>query len=123
MNRTTRLAAVYIALAAMFLRALIPLGWMPDVSHASGAPFVICTTQGPMLLDSHGQQPQQHNGTHHTEACPFAAAPSLSAPTTIADLAPPSSFIARTEVQPLAATANPSAHYTPQSLRGPPNLA
>lgn len=120
MNRITRLAAIYVALIAMFLRALIPLGWMPSAS--SGAPLTICTVQGPMQIDSNSK-PHQHDSTHHNETCPFAAAPQLSSPGVVADVAPPSHRVALANA-PLASTAvNASTEYTPQSLRGPPNLA
>jgi hypothetical protein len=121
MSRSTRLAAVYVALTAMFLRALIPMGWMPSAS--SGAPLTICTMQGPMLADTHGQQPQQHDGTHHSEACPFAAAPQFSSPAVAANIAPPSHVIAFASASLISTAPATSAQHTPQSPRAPPNLA
>jgi hypothetical protein len=120
MNRTFRLATVTVALAAMLLRALIPTGWMP----AQGASLVICTMQGPMRVAAgdHGK-PQKPQDTHHTEVCPFAAAPVLSGPADVAALLPPSQALEGLPQVRAPASAAITRSHTPQSPRAPPFLA
>ena len=75
-RKSTRFATVlYMALAAMILRALLPVGWMP----AAGGQIVICTGHGPSLqaatllggLDDGGHQ---HAPTQkHDHPCAFSA--------------------------------------------------
>ena len=74
-RKSTRFATVlYMALAAMILRALLPVGWMP----AAGGQIVICTGHGPVLqeaarlgnLDDGGHQ---HAPTQkHDHPCAFS---------------------------------------------------
>jgi len=74
-RKSTRFAMVhYMALAAMILRALLPVGWMP----AAGGQIVICTGHGPVLqeaarlgdLDDGGSQ---HRPAHkHDHPCAFS---------------------------------------------------
>jgi len=75
-----RLAGLRLALAAMLLQALLPSGWMPNTTGTPGAPFVICTIDGPVRLATGIHAPLRHqspvqNDTHNTDQCPFAAAP------------------------------------------------
>jgi hypothetical protein len=119
MNRTVRLAAVTVALAAMLLRALIPAGWMP----AQGASLVICTMQGPLRIaaDLHGN-PQKPQDSHHTEVCPFAAAPVLSGPAEVAALSPPSLVFEGLAQAAVPVSVSRARAHTPQSPRAPPFL-
>jgi len=125
MLRTFRLAAVQLALAAMMLRALLPMGWMPNPDGFAQSPLVICLMDmpsgmdmsKPMDMDMHGHdRGQQQNN----EQCPFAAAPHIAAPFTIAELAPPSE-LARFAEKPVSRTLPALAlDYHPQSPRAPP---
>jgi len=100
MLRTFRLAAVQLALAAMVLRALLPMGWMPNPEGYG---------------QDHGQQ--QNN-----EQCPFAAAPHAAAPVTVAEVAPPS-VLSRFVVHEAAPQAvHGAGHHQPQSPRAPPEI-
>lgn len=66
-------------LVCMMLRALVPVGYMPDFAAAAKGTFkvVICTSEGArtvtVALDG-DQQHQQKPGKSH-ELCPFGAAP------------------------------------------------
>jgi hypothetical protein len=84
-----RRAGVWLALAAMILRAALPAGWMPGT--ASGIPLVICTAAGAVTLpfDIDGR-PLSPQSTHDTAPCVFAAAPPLATPATTPAILPPS---------------------------------
>jgi len=131
MLRTFRLAAVQLALAAMMLRALLPMGWMPNPEGFAQSPLVICLMDmpsgmdmshtmdmsKPMDMDMHGHD---HGQQQNNEQCPFAAAPHIAAPFTIAELAPPSE-LARFAEKPISGTPLALAlAYHPQSPRAPP---
>ena len=137
MLRTFRLAAVQLALAAMMLRALLPTGWMPNPDGFAQSPLIICLMDMPSGMDmSHAMDMskpmdmagmQGHDHDHgqqqNNEQCPFAAAPHVAAPFTIAELAPPSElahFAEKSTSRTLAALA---LDYHPQSPRAPPEIA
>jgi hypothetical protein len=74
---------VLVALMAYFLRALVPLGWMPE--SAGGATLVICTAQGlsTIQLDSEGNpvEPGSDDGSgHETAPCIFGTTAHYFAP-------------------------------------------
>ena len=127
MNRNRSRAVVWIALAAMMLRALLPDGWMPSGGGAAAAMLTICTMNGPMrvALGDDGQplkkQPAKHDGGGH-EVCPFAAAQHFAAPIVLAAI--PAPGIAHPFLYGKIASGISSGRdlYTPQSLRGPPAL-
>jgi len=142
MLRTFRLAAVQLALAAMMLRALLPMGWMPNPDGFAQSPLVICLMDMPagvsmprgmdmshamdmsktmdMDMQGHGQD---HGQQQNNEQCPFAAAPHVAAPFAIAELAPPST-LARFAEKPASRTLLALTHdYHPQSPRAPPEIA
>ncbi len=134
MIRTFRLAAVQLALAAMILRALLPMGWMPNPDGFAQSPLVICLMDmppsmdmshamdmsKPMDMDMHGHE---HGQQQNNEQCPFAAAPHVAAPASIAELAPPS-VLARFTEKPASHTALAlTFDYHPQSPRAPPQIA
>lgn len=129
-----RQAAVTFALAAMLLRALLPMGWMPNPAGFAQSPLVICLMDMPsgtamamdmskpmdMDMKGHGQD---HGQQQNNEQCPFAAAPHAAAPVTIAELAPPS-ILSRFVVHEAATEAvHGAGHYQPQSPRAPPEIA
>ena len=129
-----RRAAVAFALVAMALRALLPAGWMPNPDGFAQSPLMICfhdmpsgmdmshamDMSKPMDMQGHGQD---HGQQQNNEQCPFAAAPHVAAPVTVAELAPPSTLI-RLVVHETADEAIAAAtHYQPQSPRAPPEIA
>jgi|SRR5665213_2873923 len=125
MLRTFRLAAVQLALAAMMLRALLPMGWMPNPEGFAQSPLVICLMDMPPGMDMSkpmdmGKHGHDHGQQQNNEQCPFAAAPHIAASFTIAELAPPSE-LARFAQKPISATLPALAlDYHPQSPRAPP---
>jgi len=134
MVRTFRLAAVQLALAAMMLRALLPMGWMPNPDGFAQSPLVICLmdmSQGmdmshamdmskPMDMDMQGHGHNQ--GQQNSEQCPFAAAPHVAAPFAIAELAPPSEMARFAEKPVHRADRMLGFAYHPQSPRAPPTI-
>jgi hypothetical protein len=120
MEQTRRRRIVWFALAAMLLRALLPLGWMPG-SFAAGVPLVICTPQGAkqIHLGQDGKPVSPEPGSAATAACVFsAAAPLAPAPGAIA-VAP--ARIVATETLVLASDANRSGRVASASHpRAPP---
>ncbi len=110
--------AVHLALAALFLRAMLPAGWMPNPQAASGAPFIICSMDA---ADQSGKaQKQAPNDPRAHESCPFAAAaPLAAAPEAIALPAPQASGTAILSRTAFVDAVSP-ASYAPQSPRAPP---
>ncbi|MBS0273926.1 MAG: hypothetical protein JSR55_05885 [Proteobacteria bacterium] len=124
MNRNRSRAIVWIALAAMMLRALLPDGWMPSSGGTAAAMLTICTMDGPMrvALGDDGQPLKKQHNSGSRELCPFAMAQHFAAPVTLAAVPAPGI------VQPFlygkiaSGTSGGRDLYTPQSLRGPPAL-
>ena len=88
-NRQFFVSALWLAIAAMVLRAFVPAGWMPNTNGLSnGAPIVICSGSGAqtILMDQDGKPVQPTNPTDHG-ICVFAASGPLSLPLTILVLA------------------------------------
>ena len=117
-----RLAAVHFALVAMLLRALLPAGWMPNPVGAGDSFFVVCTMDGAVQQADQHQQGKHtpDDGQHGHEECPFAAAPHVAAPATVALLAQPSYFGRFSNPPRLAPVAVATSSYQPQSPRAPP---
>jgi len=130
-----RLAAVQMALAAMILRALLPMGWMPNPDGFAQSPLVICLMDMPsgmnmshamdmskpmdMGMQGHGRD---HSQQQNNEQCPFAAAPHVAAPLAIAELAPPSTLSRFVVHETADHSITGESHYQPQSPRAPPSL-
>ena len=141
MLRTFRLAAVQLALAAMMLRALLPTGWMPNPDGFAQSPLVIClmdmSSGMPQAMDmSHDMdmsamdmskpmdmQGHDHGQQQNNEQCPFAAAPHVAAPFTIAEIAPPSELAHFAETPTSHTQFAFALDYHPQSPRAPPEIA
>jgi hypothetical protein len=106
-------AALHVALVAMLLRAFLPAGWMPQ-SAAAGAPFVICTADGPV----HPAKP--HDADHAKSApCVFAAAAHLAPPAEAPALAVTAAVAAVPHAAPPQAPVRPESHRA-AAPRGPP---
>lgn len=129
-------AAVLLALAAMALRALLPMGWMPNPSGFAQSPLVIClmdTASGTdmsamshmnMSRDMSGMDMKKDHGRQQTsEPCPFAAAPHIAAPLAVAELARIPELAHFAEKSSTIARLDRVAHYQPQSPRAPPSFA
>jgi hypothetical protein len=120
MRRGLRQFAIQIALAAVMLQALMPLGWMPNPS--AGAPFTICTAYGAVPGPGAGLPgktiPSRDN--QHKGLCPFGAAPhfaTLLGPTGLLPVHWPTEQTLRPRH---AAAVKTAARYTLQSPRAPP---
>lgn len=125
MSRTLRLAGVQIALVAMLLRALLPVGWMPDTAANAGSPFVICTVNGPLHaahLPDMGKHQPGHDDSRPNDMCPFAASVHLATPTTMAATAPSMQIASFGIVQSVSRAVPDTAQYALQSPRAPPSL-
>jgi hypothetical protein len=102
-----------LALVAMILRALMPMGWMPGASL--DAPFAICTMSGPLQhAPDNGKVPADHH-----VICPFAAAPHLAAAPELPQLAMPAIHAQAAEADRTYAVIL-AARFTPGSPRAPP---
>lgn len=111
-----RSLAATLALSAMLLRALLPMGWMPAPSAAGGPTLIICTMDGPQ----HRVPASNHDGQDdHGTVCPFAAAAHLAPPQAAPALALPVSvaFAAPIVAASLPRAAAFDAAHAP---RGPP---
>ena len=118
-----RLAAIHLAIAAMLLRALLPVGWMPD--PAGGTAFTICTMNA---TGHHAEQdpagkPAPDDGRHSHEECPCAAVPHVTAPVLAALLPAPSTSGHRIDFPEFAVAFGPIAEYEPHAPRAPPSFA
>jgi hypothetical protein len=131
-------AALILALAAMMLRALMPMGWMPNPAGFTNSPLVICLMDTPSGLDTAqakdmsdmdmpGMDMQggghDHGQQQNSQPCPFAAAPHIASAALIGEAPLPLLF---------ARLAEKSAHetglahdraYQPQAPRAPPYFA
>jgi hypothetical protein len=81
--RNLRLAAVYVAAMALLLRALVPVGWMPNNGHARHSIFMPCPmmTGMRMPMPMPGPHPAKHDpASHEGSMCPFAATAHFTPP-------------------------------------------
>jgi uncharacterized protein involved in copper resistance len=133
-----RRAAVCLALAAMMLRALMPAGWMPNPAGAGESFFVICdmdqmdmskmdmshmSAMDMAHMDMSGMDhgsSGKHSGDGHQQPCPFAAAPHVATPSSVAALQLPSQLAHFSLSLAAEQAAIKAATYKPQSPRGPP---
>ncbi len=105
----------HFLLAALLLRALMPLGWMPGSAQLGQAAWIICTADGHI---QHGT-PGQDDSHQHQQPCAFAAAHVMASPGGHAFTAPLLQAVAlQTRTAP--AVIRVAAVFTPQSPRAPP---
>jgi Protein of unknown function (DUF2946) len=123
MSRTLKLAGVQIALVAMLLRALLPVGWMPDTAANSSTPFVICTVNGPVHA-AHVPNTGKHSQDdgRQNDVCPFAASVHLATPAAVATVAPSTQIARFTFVHAPARAVQAATRYALQSPRAPPSF-
>lgn len=110
----------HVALIAMFMRAMMPAGWMPD---AQGV-LALCSanaTLGVVHHDGGPATPSQDGHSSHEE-CPFAATPQLAFTPDAPQLAPPAIHAFAAEIDS-AHAGTVRARFTPGSPRAPPRLA
>lgn len=108
----------HILLAALLLRAFVPMGWMPGQAQLGEAAFIICAADGTL---QHGT-PGKDDAAKPHQACAFAAAVKLfDTPDAIA-VAPPSStaLVTASVIAPTAPAPDAARH--PQDPRAPPSF-
>jgi hypothetical protein len=125
MTHKLRLVGANIAILAVLLHALLPVGWMPNTTGSGSSFITICSMNGPTQIEvgNDGQPVKKHqpahDGTH--QICPFAVA---------AHFAPPAKAIVPALVALVYAAdrqigysyllASPT-HHSPQAPRAPPH--
>lgn len=129
-----RHAAILLALTAMVLRALLPMGWMPNSHGFAQSPLAICMMDMPsgadvshamdmsMPVDMHGHSHDQGK-QQNNEQCPFAAAPHVAAPLAVVNLIPPSTLARFVAHEAFGNSLTGTDRYQPQSPRAPPSQA
>jgi hypothetical protein len=110
-----KLLARHLLLAALLLRALVPLGWMPGAAQLGQAAWIICTADGGI---THGT-PGHDQDRQHQQPCAFAGAHALAAPVAHA-FAAPLLRAAATEAAVPPAVLYVATAFAPQSPRAPP---
>jgi hypothetical protein len=106
----------HILLAALLLRALMPLGWMPGTAQLGEAAFIICKADGSI---QHGAPDKQDGAAPH-QPCAFAAAIALFDTPDAAAIAPPSSIALIVGDAVSSVALRVLAPHTPQAPRAPP---
>lgn len=109
----------HILLAALLLRALVPMGWMPGQAQLGQAAFIICAADGSLQHGTLGKE----DGAKPAQPCTFAAALQIFDLPDAAAIAPPSSgaLVIASVIAPTAPA--PDSARTPHSPRAPPVFA
>jgi hypothetical protein len=108
-----------LLLVALFLHALLPVGWMPNPAGLGESAFIICTADGSL---QHGKAPSQPDYASHHDACVFAAAALAAPPPQTAFLATPDLRASAVALASSSLAAATSPRFAPQSPRAPPTL-
>ena len=105
----------HLILAALLLRAMVPMGWMPGTPALGQAAWIICTADGGV---THGD-PGKDADRQHQQPCAYAAAHIIAPPQGL-PLAAPS--LRATAIAPPARRARIvlTAALAPQAPRAPP---
>jgi hypothetical protein len=110
----------HLALIALFMRAMLPAGWMPDAQ----AGLTLCSLNVALSVIHHDGGPATPSPDGHSthEECPFAAAPHLASAPDVPSLTAPSrhAFAAKIDASYAATLA---ARFAPHAPRGPPSFA
>lgn len=105
-----------LLLAALLLRAYVPVGFMP----ASGTPFLLEMCPGTYQVPMPAHHGQHDPATHaHFENCPFGSAPAAAPIAEIAVFAPPAPLVSASlhPFEPLLLCARLDRNHPP---RAPP---
>jgi hypothetical protein len=73
--RHLRLSAVYFVALALLLRALVPVGWMPNTGLEQHSALMPCPMMGGMVNAPQTQHPSKHNpvSSHDSSFCRYGA--------------------------------------------------
>ena len=107
--------ARHLLLAALLLRALAPIGWMPGTAQLGQAAWIICTADGQI---QHGA-PGKDDDAHQHQPCAFAAAHVMASSAAQA-LPAPLLHVGIIDRTIAPASAQSAARFAPQSPRAPP---
>ena len=108
----------HILLAALLIRALLPLGWMPGQAQLGQAAFIICAADGTI---QHGAPGKDDSARPH-QPCAFAAASQIFDLPEPAHIATPSVALLPAAVW-AAADIHTGAVHQPHAARAPPLTA
>jgi hypothetical protein len=108
-----------LLLAALLLRALVPLGWMPGSAQLGQAAWIICTADGSI---QHGA-PGKDDGQSQYQPCAFTAAAHVMASPQAHGFAAPLLQAAAVESGTAPAVLLVPAALTPQAPRAPPSFS
>jgi hypothetical protein len=123
MRNHLRLLAAQFALGAMLVRALFPAGWMPATASAQGTRLIICSVQGPKVIDLPGGKPAQGTPTRQQETCPFAVAAHATTAKIGGDVPAPTLIAYAPAATAVAKTPGSTSQFDPHSPRAPPRSA
>ena len=113
-----KMLARHLLLAALLLRALVPLGWMPGSAQLGQAAWIICTADGQI---QHGAPGKDGTALQH-QPCAFAAAHALASPEAH-HFVEPLLRAAALDIVAAPAAIRIAAAFAPQSPRAPPQSA
>ena len=122
--RRLRSAAVYLALVALVMRALVPVGWMPSPAAPANLALIPCPMMDGMAAAMPGETEPQHPAkhqlpvSHEGSICPFATAAQP-----IRSLAPQQVEVAPARFAFFGATATVVASAWDHAPRAPPPIA
>jgi hypothetical protein len=118
-----RIGLVIAVLAAVAVRFLTPVGWMPNPTGAGGSAIVICTADGPRIAKGlELPNPGRGHDTGH-DHCLFAGFSLVAGPDLAAVPTPPVRFAADSGGPVLHWAPRLSGErHRPQFPRGPPQL-
>jgi len=105
----------HILLAALLLRALMPLGWMPGSAQLGQSAWIICTADGQV---QHGA-PGKNDSAQQHQPCAFAAAHALATPDAHGFTAPLRQ-VAAIDAGTVSGGVRTAVRFAPQSPRAPP---
>ncbi len=116
-----RSSLLLLALVAVILRGLVPMGFMPDLHHEAGTPLVICsgTDIQTIYLDQNGDPAPADTAHDTSSACVFAFAPLAFEPV-LPEIVQVEFEISVVPVAVILATSVPSFELRPYSSRAPP---
>lgn len=121
MRDKARYSLIHLVIMAMFLRALLPAGWMPSAMPDGGFSFTICTMDDFSGFIGKDRSPAKNtdDGRQH-DVCPFAAAPHFATAVALASIAPPVFQVSGTGPVITEAAGVRRSTYSPQAPRAPP---
>ena len=145
MLRVSQKAALALALLAMVLKGLLPVGWMPNPQGFGESALILCDMDGPMsaadmarmmaampTMDMPGMSSMDMSGSHDKkspgsrrshEECPFAGVTHGGAAGAPVAFALPELAIEHAHRPVPERSIVLISHYQPQSARAPPTLA